>query len=390
MRDGYPAWKAPCEFGKDTNEMSMKVLLTILFCFSASALFLRTPNLYGDNLQDKGVRAKAGAYYFDGWTGQTRHLTERLETEFFDREPVWGWRDDSLDVMEQQIDYAADNALAFFAFDWYYPEGENKETPLNTGLELYLQSNNRDRLEFCLLVANHGGFRIGPGDWEIVCDKWIALFKQPTHLMVNGKPLIIFFSPWELKKAFGGTAEGVKQAFEAFRQKAAANGLKGVAIAACCTPGPENNWSDLDDLAASGYDIFTGYNYHGYINKGGVKIQAFANMIEGHEDIWNRFAVKTSVPYIPVVTTGWDKRPWEAADLAPEKQSPYYPDRTHLQVADFVERAIRWMDQHPERTTEERLVLLYAWNENGEGGYLTPTKSQGDIYLRAIGDVLVK
>ena len=48
------------------------------------------------------------------------------------------------------------------------------------------------------------------------------------------------------------------------------------------------------------------------------------------------------------------------------------------------------MDAHPENITKERFLLLYAWNENGEGGYLNPTKSQGDVYLKAIREVLVK
>ncbi len=111
-------------------------------------------------------------------------------------------------------------------------------------------------------------------------------------------------------------------------------------------------------------------------------------MIEGHEDIWNQFAQRNPLPYMPCVTTGWDKRPWEAPDLPPEKLAVYYPDRTPPQVADFVTRAIRWLDGHPDKTPQERIVLLYAWNENGEGGFLTPTKSQGDAYLKAVAAAL--
>jgi hypothetical protein len=29
-------------------------------------------------------------------------------------------------------------------------------------------------------------------------------------------------------------------------------------------------------------------------------------------------------------------------------------------------------------TTKERIVLIYAWNENGEGGYIVPTKEDPD------------
>ncbi len=47
------------------------------------------------------------------------------------------------------------------------------------------------------------------------------------------------------------------------------------------------------------------------------------------------------------------------------------------------------MDQHAEETTTERIVLIYAWNEFGEGGYIAPTKGdpQGS-YLNALRSVL--
>ena len=90
---------------------------------------------------------------------------------------------------------------------------------------------------------------------------------------------------------------------------------------------------------------------------------------------------------MPVATGGWDKRPWE--DLAnPKSHEVYYPDRTPVQVAGFVSRAVKWMGLRPDKTPKERIPLLYAWNENGEGGYLTPTKSTGDADLRAAGQAL--
>jgi len=67
----------------------------------------------------------------------------------------------------------------------------------------------------------------------------------------------------------------------------------------------------------------------------------------------------------------------------------YFPDRTPEQFADFLRDAIRWMDRHAEETTAERIVLIYAWNEFGEGGYIAPTKgdSHGD-YLNALRSVV--
>jgi len=334
-------------------------------------------------LHAQAPRAKVGAYYFDGWSGKTHHVTDRLKTEFAHRKPVWGWLDDTDQIMRRQIDLAADHGIAFFAFCWYWPEEQEKNTPLNNALELYLRAENNRRLEFCLLVANHGGFRIGPKDWDTVCGRWIELFRRPTHVKVNGKPLLIFFSPAELLNSFGSPA-AVKGAFDDLRRRCRDAGLGGVSIAACATPGPEHGWNDLAQLTAAGFDLFTGYNYPGAGRRGKEPLRPFAELVDGSIGVWNGFAQKSRLPYAPAVTSGWDMRPWEKADLPAEKQSPYYPDRTPQAVRQFVEHAIAWLDRNPALALPERLVMIYAWNENGEGGYLTPTEADGDAYLKAV------
>ena len=86
---------------------------------------------------------KVGVYYFDGWAGKNRkaddpnepwaknvptHVTRRMLEEFPEKEPVWGWWDDSLSIMERQIDLAADNGIEFFVFCWYWRDTNG---PLN-------------------------------------------------------------------------------------------------------------------------------------------------------------------------------------------------------------------------------------------------------------------
>ncbi len=242
---------------------------------------------------------------------------------------------------------------------------------------MYLKAPNRQRLQFCLLVANHQGFRIGPKDWDACCQRWIELFRQPTHLRLDDQPLLIFFSSDELKRAFGGV-EGVREALESLRAKAKQAGLPGVAVAACT--GPSGN---LADFVRSGYTLLTGYNYNmGYLSGGGS--QPFQKLIDGNQRIFEQFAEKTPLPYVPVITVGWDRRPWEEGKRPPEKMSVWYPDRTPKLVEEFVRMGVTWLDKHPDKATAERLLLLYAWNENGEGGYLTPTAADGTEYLKAV------
>ena len=240
--------------------------------------------------QEAKPKATVGLYYFDGWSGKTDriHLPQLLKTKYADRKPVWGWYDDTVEIMQKQIDYCADHGIAFWAFDWYYPEGKNKDVPENNALGLYLKAPNSQRLKFCLLVANHGGFSIGPKDWDACCEKWIELFRQPTHLRLDGQPLLIFFSPEELQRAFGGV-EGVRKALESLRAKAKMAGLPGVAVAACTGPSRRMN-----DWARSGYTLLTGYNYSfNRLNGGG---QPFRKLIEGNERIFDQFADEDTAP----------------------------------------------------------------------------------------------
>jgi hypothetical protein len=135
---------------------------------------------------------------------------------------------------------------------------------------------------------------------------------------LDGQPLLIFFSPGELQKAFGGV-DGVRKALDSLRAKAKKAGLPGVAVAACTGPG-----GHLADLARSGYTLLTGYNYNGgWMNGGGS--QPFKKLIEGSERIFNQFAEQAPLPYVPVITAGWDRRPWEQGRMPPEKMSVWYP-----------------------------------------------------------------
>ncbi len=323
-----------------------------------------------------------GAYYFHGWSGKTEsfHLPELLQKDFGHRRPVWGWRVNTVEDVSHEIDLCADHGLKFWSFCWYYPERPDKNSPLNEALELYLKAPNCERMKFCLLVANHGGYRIGPKDWDSCCATWIELFKGPTHLTVDGKPLIIFFSPGELGKAFGG-ADKVREALDQLRTKAKATGLSGVTVAACSGPG-NFTW-----LQQCGYDVVTAYNYSfAWMDGSGEK--PFGELVDKTEKVWEAYAAKSPLPYVPVATIGWDRRPWEVGKHPAEKISGWYTGRTPEKVEDFVHRGVEWLQRHPDKATKERLLLLYAWNEIGEGGYLTPTVSEGTSYLEAVGKAL--
>ncbi|MEW6745349.1 MAG: glycoside hydrolase family 99-like domain-containing protein [Planctomycetota bacterium] len=329
-----------------------------------------------------------GAYYFDGWAGQNpsaeaarppwatnapTHLTSRLVQEFPEREPVWGWRDDALEIMERQIDLAADHGLAFFAFCWYWHDNGQainvkkiKEDPKHTGLELFLKAKNNHRMSFCLLVANHGAYEIkGADSWRQAGEYWLPYLTHRQYLTVSGRPLVIVFNH----------AGGDKEGFAAMQETARQAKLPGLAIAGCGGGAPENGYTHRTH-----YNVIPGYD-------GGSSPHKYAELVAANRAQW---AGEAAQPYIPIVTAGWDKRPWEGPSGLSQKPGSYYPDRTPEQFADFLRQAMAWLDQHPDQTTAERLILVYAWNEFGEGGYIAPTKGDPEgRYLQVLRSVVM-
>ena len=348
--------------------------------------------IYANNALAESVKlphkASVGAYYFDGWAGQSRwahdpaepwaktaptHLTRRMVEEFPEREPIWGWRDDTLPIMQQQIDLAADHGLEWFAFCWYWHDNAKaintatiQSDPKHTSLNLFFKAENNNRMKFCLLVANHAGYEIrGAEQWKAAAKFWMPYFKHPQHLTVGGKPLIILFNP-------NGASKSDLDILQAAAREA---GLPGIAVASCG-----------NGTVEQGYSIKTHYNINkGYIDKS--EQHSYSELVPHHHANWQGSKAQ---PYIPVVTTGWDKRPWEGPAGLNQQEGWYFPDRTADQTADLLNDAVKWLDSHPDQTTAERLILLYAWNELGEGGYITPTKGDPDAqYLKAIKKVIV-
>jgi hypothetical protein len=320
----------------------------------------------------EGGNVRIGAYYFDGWAGTDRFVTKRMLAEFPEREPIWGWRDDSLEVMERQIDLAADHGLAFFAFCWYWHDNGQainekaiKADPLHTGLELFLKARNNRRMKFCLLVANHQGFEIrGTESWKQAADFWMPYLKHPQYLTVDGKPLVIIFNP----------AGGDQAGFAYFQEAARKAGLPGVAIAAC-----GNGMPQLGYTHRTHYNVIPGYT-------AGPQEHKYAELAEAHAQAWGG---SKEQPYLPEVTAGWDSRPWEGPQGHGKEPGWYFPDRTPEQFAASLRDAIGWMDKHSDQTISERTILVYAWNEFGEGGYIAPTKGDPEgQYLKALQSVL--
>lgn len=326
---------------------------------------------------------KVGAWYFGGWSfppdpnGYTFHISPSLVGDI-QRKPIWGWREDSPEIMKQQIDLAVEAGIEWWGFCWY--ENTLVEDPqmeyLNTALSLFLEAPNRNSLEFCLLSCHP----ISDENWDIWCSKNIELMKNENYLKVVGRPMIVLFNADEVIASMGG-AEKMRKAFEGYRSKAIEAGVGDPFIGAVVRTSPAGSIYNQ-----CGFDFLTTYN-----NSNFGRLEAGANDFEalnnGDKKAWD-IAKTTDLPVMPTLTVGYDMRPWATDHPTLPASDFWYTGVTAQRIAEQLQSMILWGKTNQTELLTDNLMVMYAWNEYGEGAWLTPSVGSGNIRLEYIKYIL--
>ena len=354
----------------------MRYRIMLLVAFAAAHSFLT----------QAAPKPLVGVYYFDGWADRSAanfHI-KTMPTDYPQREPLSGWYDDTAEAVHRQAVDARSAGVDFFLFDWYDTArvaGDITDKTLNTALALFKADQEKGGLHYAVLYVNDGPFAVPQTNWDAACRRWVKDFLTDSNYQrIDNRPLFVVYNPREMEGLWGGP-QSVASALAHLRETAQSAGLLGLYLMTCALPGPTNGWNDLGSLTQEGYDAFTGYNYIGIAGtkKGS---NPYEKLVKGSIEIWDGFAADGRRPYVPVVTSGWDSRPWAETD--------FWYERTPAAFEDFVNLAIQWSEDHPKmRVTKERpFILIEAWNELGEGSYIMPTKGDDGAYLKALSHAL--
>ncbi len=319
----------------------------------------------------KPVRGKydVGAYYFPGW--QSRSQWQPIE-RFPERKPMLGWyREGNPEVADWQIKWAVEHGITYFAYDWYWTQGSRQlEHGLHKGL---FNARYKNLLNFCLLWANHNAPKThSVEDSLAVSQFWIThYFQRPEYYRIDGKPVVIIFSPYNYKNDMG--VAGVNKAFEVMREECRKAGLPGLYLVACV--------GNARQVEGENYDAVTAYNWPGLGVSGSDNKAPYSSLVPAYHDHWSQLLKEDSLPILLPLSGGWDSRPWHGdSSLVRYGRSPEL-FKQHLQDArNFLET----------NSTNSRVlpsILIEAWNEWGEGSYIEPHKEFGFGYLDAIRDV---
>jgi len=315
-----------------------------------------------------------GAIRWDGWHSDADSVGQAVAKSL--GPPEWHYRipffgvvgddgrvsvnGDRAEVMEREIAYAKSGHLDYWAFITY-PEG----SVMNRGLELYLASPHRGDIHFCIITE---ATQWRPDNVDATAARYAELMAEPGYQTTpNGRPLFYFLNHAadSLKQLWRDDA-GFRQVADAFRKAARERGLADPYLAVM-------TWDVKGAKAlaeAAGLDAISAYAF-----QGGDKAAPYERLAFVVERFWEEQR-RTGAKVIPLAMTGWDRRPrvmnpvpWEHFN-APKDN--YYVPPAPDQIAQHIAHAAAWCRAHPE-AADAQAVIVYAWNEHDEGGWLCPT-----------------
>ena len=321
---------------------------------------------------------------FTEWTN-VRAATPQFTGHYQPRVPIdAGYYDlRNPDVQRRQVELAKRYGLGGFRFYFYWFAGHRLlETPLLN----YLEDPSMD-LPFCLCWANENWTRRWDGreqdlligqqhspDDDLEFIQYVSRYLNDSrYIRIDGRPLLLVYRP----ALFPDAAQTVSR----WRQWCRENGVGELYVSMV------QSFQDLDprpyDLdAAVEFPWHTGLptdisthlvpaksEFRGYV----FDWQAYATQCEGHPD----------QPWMQMrgVMPGWDNTPrkkLEAHLFQGHSQAGYHR---------WLRSAMRWTLAQ-DRSEEERLVFINAWNEWGEGAYLEPDQRFGYAFLQATRDAV--
>jgi hypothetical protein len=329
-----------------------------------------------------------GVYYFSGWSRQPpdRWVTEGRDwrKDWPGRVPLLGEYNEQ-DTMDREIAAAADHGVHFFQILWYPAGRTAKEwsvNPLNAALRQFLASTNRHRLKFTLEYVNHPPFDLkSDEDWQSACREWTLTMKSPSYLRVGGRPVFKVHGLHHFLNQNGGDVQLVSRRLRTLRDIARESGVPDPLISGGVV------LSEADAIAATAapYNFLTTYMDMPGLPKV-EKPYSYSLLLAHAEKAWKRYGESGRPPYVPYLPAGWDPRPWKDPRASFESPTRQEWEAALKKVKGALD-ADPNLGVRPGADQRQKMLLIYAWNEFGEGGMVAPTRGEGTTKLEPIKQV---
>ena len=291
-------------------------------------------------------------------------------------------------VMEQEIGFAASAGIDYWAFGY---EGlcNQFRQPLRDALNAYLASPQKNRVNFCVIVncpdaakakwyeppsVRHTEDEIAQ-DWttNYVADI-VALTRQASYQRVLGNRLLVYLYMPEFlgegRRHTPAPMSRVERCLRELRERLTATGGSNPYIAGMINP-PAKKWEALYDKGL--LDCVTLYHQR----YGGTNLQY--GTLWGFIQSTTLFGTfkRPDLKVIPPTMSG-------ANGMPRYKKGGEFPmwdwtEPASGELTAHLSGAFDYVAQHPAKC-EANTVIMYAWNEHSEGGFVCPTMGEPPDY----------
>ena len=343
-------------------------------CILALAALLLVPVTVLHAADDRPI---VGAIRWDAWYGDgstTKAVEATLGQPKYHLRLPWFARvisedkvsinGDSQAIVEQEITYAAQAGLNYWAFLDYADEAPGMHLALNR----YLTAKDKKDIRYCFVEEGPRLDRLGNASWA----RLVEHFRHPDYQTVlDGRPLLfLFVKTMKLDRA--DWAESKRQTIAA--------GMNAPYLVLMGWD-PEQ---DAKDMTALGFDAVSAYARGGSYSMTQPSDAEQCALIRGER--WEKCRA-LRIPSVTFASAGWDTRPrnerpppwvtWTTATpdpTPPAQQKPLIDSVTATpdELAAHVEEALEWTKANRD-LNPSNAVIIYGWNENDEGGWLLPT-----------------
>ncbi|MDR3696315.1 hypothetical protein [Mucilaginibacter sp.] len=358
------------------KKYKISILIIGMIVLFTTLSYSATPREKTHEKKRQGTKVLVGAIRWDAWIGDTKNgISVGLQVErslsphkFHYRAPFFSKeigpdsmqsREITQDVMDQDIAYANYAGINYWAFV-YYKNGSGMDIQRN----LYLNSKVKLGLRWCLIIGST--FDANELVWLI------NQFKRSDYQKVfNQRPLLYLLEQGKNLKP---------DQLALIRKLSAAAGLNDPYIVLMSSEYVKPNiYADsLGVNALSRYNSSAGKNGSPY----------FPDIPNADKNGWEDMK-KTGAQVVPWVTAGRNMKPRIERSVSWQKipADRWAADGTPEQIADNLQNSILWVKNN-QQTCAANTVIIYAWNEFDEGGWICPTFGGNTDRIRAIRNVL--
>lgn len=340
---------------------------------------------------------KIGAIRFDYWYRRSTFAPIFSHAEVNPRTPWFGeyespmscWKS-SLDdqwVMDRDVKEMEKAGIDWVAANWFH-----SRTSAMPMVDSFVRAVEKTSLSYALVVharqATDAKYRKGISEslWSVCRQDIICKhLHRDAYLRVDGRPVVLLIN-WSEWEAAWPSPDKANAEFDKLADESVAAGFERPYFILLTWLGHRAAFETL--AQRYGVDAFSAYAHSGP-EDGDRVAEAFPYQEAINRDAKWREDYSRNVlglPVIPNVMTGWDPSAmWVEPSIAnrhyPHKDTDYYEPAEPEEIVANIDHAVDWLHQNPQ---EFMGILIYAWNEVLEGGYLMETKQDGRTRLEAL------